>query len=55
MKHTIFLLLLLVGLSVHAQIEKKGKVVSAHFLAPSLKGNPGGEAADRSMTIYLPR
>jgi S-formylglutathione hydrolase FrmB len=46
--------LLVFSLFSHAQTLQKGKVVTAHFIAPSIRGNPGGENPDRRMTIYLP-
>lgn len=47
------LLTLITLVSLFAQ-NSKGTVVYEKFLAPSIKGNPGGEDAMRRLTIYLP-
>lgn len=42
-----------VSLTGFAQ-QNKGTVVRKTFVAPSLKGNPAGENAERSVSVYLP-
>lgn len=52
-----FLLCLFVFISLgnlSAQDVKRGNVVIAKFLAPSIQGNRGGEDPMRRLTIYLP-
>jgi S-formylglutathione hydrolase FrmB len=51
MKYFLKFLFLLCCLSGHSQ---KGKTVTTHFSAPSIRGNTGGESSERRMTIYLP-
>ena len=54
MKLLLFILPVFVGLFSYSQSIKKGKLVTAQFEAPSIRGNRGGEASLRRMTIYLP-
>ncbi|AHF14771.1 esterase [Niabella soli DSM 19437] len=51
------MLLALYGGYSNAQVKttpKKGTVVRVQFKAPSITGNPAGEASSRHLTIYLP-
>jgi enterochelin esterase-like enzyme len=45
---------LLAGNILFAQAIAKGKVVTEKFVAPSIQNNPGGEDANRRITVYLP-
>jgi len=54
MKHLPVMLLMFAGLFSYSQSIKKGRLVTAQFVAPSIQGNRGGEDPLRRMTIYLP-
>jgi S-formylglutathione hydrolase FrmB len=54
MKYLLFILLAFAGSFSYSQNIKKGKLVTAQFVAPSIRGNRGGEDSLRRMTIYLP-
>ncbi len=54
MRNTLIIwFLFCVSLTGFAQ-QNKGTVVRKTFVAPSLEGNPAGENAERSVSVYLP-
>lgn len=54
MKPILLCVLLYTTMITYSQDSKKGKIVTAKFLAPSIQGNRGGEDPARKISVYLP-